>query len=352
MSQEEIDRAAYRKAIKVIGGLKSQLTVASVTLEKVVNDRKVEPDDVSNVRAAVKMFNKMLAKIENQVDDLLGNDNFQQEELDTLTQYQLDAENLVEKVSTILDSTGETKSDTTVLDTSGIGEALAEGLSKINMRPSLNSADLPTFNGEASEYVPFIESFDFLVNVDSIPDSMKAMYLKRCIKEKGVDGKPNSAYDLIKHITPCAENYKIMRQKLEKRFKLSYLNRATYLTKLRKLSTWKMCNSGMEVRKLHDYVTENVDLLELCGGNSVNESEFLLSDILALIPKFMVNQFFEKNQTDRTLKELLKLIDVSVERMLERDALVPKTNGNNTNSNYRRGNSNPVRGNFNNNRPY
>ena len=192
MSQEEIDRTAYRKAIRVIGGLKSQLTVASGTLEKVVRDRKVEPDDVSNVKAAVKMFNKMLAKIESQVDDLLGNENLQKEELDQITQYQLDAENLVEKVSTILDSgAGEAKSDTTVLDTSGIGEALAEGLSKINMRPSLNSADLPLFNGEASEYVPFIESFDFLVNVDGIPDSMKAMYLKRCIKEKGVDGKPN-----------------------------------------------------------------------------------------------------------------------------------------------------------------
>ena len=104
MSQEEIDRTAYRKAIRVIGGLKSQLTVASGTLEKVVRDRKVEPDDVSNVKAAVKMFNKMLAKIESQVDDLLGNENLQKEELDQITQYQLDAENLVEKVSTILDS--------------------------------------------------------------------------------------------------------------------------------------------------------------------------------------------------------------------------------------------------------
>ena len=64
MSQEELDRAAHRKAIKVIGGLKSQLTVAAVTLEKVVQAGKVESDDASTVKASVKMVKKMMEKIE------------------------------------------------------------------------------------------------------------------------------------------------------------------------------------------------------------------------------------------------------------------------------------------------
>ena len=67
-----------------------------------------------------------------------------------------------------------------------------------------------------------------------------------------------------------------------------------------------------------------MDLLELCGGSSVNESEFLLSDILTLIPNFMVNQFLELKQDERSLKKLMKIIDECVERMLEKDVLVPK----------------------------
>ena len=186
MSQEEIDRAAVRKAGRVIGGLKSQLTVAAVTLEKVIEAGKVESGDVSTVKASVKMVKKMMDKIETQIDDLLGNEFFQQGELDTLTQYLLDSENLVEKVSNILDdSTAGKKSDTTILDTSGIGTAICEGLSNLNIRQPLNTSDLPLFNGEASEFIPFIEAFDFLVNVEGIPDSMKAMYLKRCIRKRG-----------------------------------------------------------------------------------------------------------------------------------------------------------------------
>ena len=349
MSQEEIDRAAVKKAVRVIGGLKSQLTVAAVNLEKVVERGRVEPEDTSTVKASVKMVKKMMEKIETQIDDLLGNEFFQQAELDALTQYLLDSENLVEKVSDILDvSTVVKKSDTTILDTSGIGTAISEGLSNLNIRQPLNTSDLPLFNGEASEFIPFIEAFDFLVNVEGIPDSMKAMYLKRCIREKGPDGKPNSAYDLLKHITPSAENYKLMREKLEKRFKLSYLNRATYLGKLRKISTWKPCNSASEIRKLYDHVTENVDLLELCGGNSLNESEFLLSDILSLLPQFMVNKFFELSDEERSLKGLLKLIDEGVARMFERDALVPKTTPTIGNINFNRRSTNPTRGSYNN----
>ena len=143
-----------------------------------------------------------------------------------------------------------------------------------------------------------------------------------------------------------------MRDKLEKRFQLSYLNRATYLGNLRKLSTWRPCNTGTEVRKLYDYVTENVDLLELCGGNSVNESEFLLSDILALIPSFMVNQFLELKPDERSLKKLMKIIDECVERMLEKDVLVPKGKNQSFNNkfssviNSNRFNNNSPRSNF------
>ena len=64
MSQEEIDRAAVKKAVRVIGGLKSQLTVAAVNLEKVVEAGRVEPDDTSTVKASVKMVKRMVQRVE------------------------------------------------------------------------------------------------------------------------------------------------------------------------------------------------------------------------------------------------------------------------------------------------
>ena len=44
---------------------------------------------------------------------------------------------------------------------------------------------------------------------------MKANHLKRCILEKGPKGQQSTAYD---HITPKGENYKLMRERLDKRF--------------------------------------------------------------------------------------------------------------------------------------
>ena len=322
------DRQAHGKAVKVIGGHKAQITRASAVLERVVTAGIVGPDDISTVRSAKTMVEKQMAKIEAQSDNLLGNDYFTEDALNELTDYLLDKGNLCEQVSTILDdSAGVKKGDATVLDTSGIGAALSESLLQMQLRHPVSASDLPKFNGESAEYIPFIESFNFLVHEnDSIPDAMKATYLKRCMSEKGPDGKPNSAHDLIKHIIPTKENYKLMREKLESRFKVGYLNRVTYLANLRKLNTWKPCTTGTEIRKLYDYLTENLDLLELAGGNSVNESDILLSDVLSLIPKFIVNSFLLVPENERTLKRLLKEIDESASRMLEREVLVPKAN--------------------------
>ena len=327
---EEQERTAHAKAVKVIGGHKAQITRASVALDRVVQAGHVEENDISTVKAAKLMVEKQMAKIESQIDDLLGNDNFASNALDELTDYLLDKGNLCQKVDKLLiEASGEKKVDTTVLDTSGICAALSESLVQLQVRNPISTSDLPTFNGECSEFVPFIESFDFMVHEnESIPDSMKATYLKRCITPKGPDGKTNSAYDLIKHIIPIADNYKLMRDKLEKRFKVGYLNKVTYLSNLRNLNSWKPCHKGTDIRKLYDYVTENLDLLELAGGNSVNESDILLSDVLALVPNFIINKFLETPEKDRTLKVLLKVIDENASRMLEREVLVPKTKSN------------------------
>ena len=340
------DEQAQKKAVKVIGGHKAQITRAAVVLDRVVADGSVTGDALAAVKSAKAMVEKQMAKIELQMDNLLGNDYFTEEALNELTDYLLDRGNLCEKVGAILDEgSGAKKADVTaVLDTSGIGEALNQSLMQLQLRQTFAASDLPTFNGECSEWDPFFETFNYMVHEnESIPDAMKATYLKRCIKEKGPDGKTNPAYDLLKHITPTGQNYDLMRDKLAERFKLGYINRATYISKLRQLSTWKPCHAGADIRRLHDYITQNLDLLELAGGSSLNESDMLLTDVLSLIPKFIVNSFLETPIKDRNLRVLLKEIDKSVSKMLERDMLVPnvKPGPNVTNRPVNTNNRNP-----------
>ena len=327
----EDDKTVFDKAIKVIGGHKSTITRASGKLLKVIDDGEIADGNVAAVRAAKVMVEKQIGKIESHMDDLLGNENMTEEVIEGFTDYLLEQGGVVEQVSTILASAEalpvKQELNTTVLDTSGLGAAICESFSQMPLRQPISVADLPLFYGDPAEYTPFIEAFNFLVHEnENYPDAIKAQYLKKCFPEKTQDGKPNSAHALLRLFIPTAQNYSIMRKKLEDRYKIGYLNKITYLTNLRKLSTWNKCRNGTEVRKLLDYIQENLELLELAGGSSVNESDMLLADILALIPQFIIDSFLELPEVNRTLARLLKQMEKSANRMLEKDVLVPRTN--------------------------
>ena len=313
------DKAVYDKAVKVIGGHKAQITRARVTLDRVVAEGSVAANDLSTVKSAKTMVDKQSAKIQDQIDNLLGNEHFKDDTLDTLTDYLLDTGNLVEKVNSIINADSVKSVDTSVLDMSGIGEALSESLIQAHIKQPLPPIEIPQFNGQHSEFTPFWESFDYLVhNNENYPEVIKATYLQRAMK-------PNTpAYDLLKHFSPTATNYKLMREKLEKRYKLGYLTKSIYINNLKKVSTWKPCTTSSDLRKLLDYINENLELLKLSGGSSMDDSDFLLTDVLALIPKFVVNSFLDLPERDRNFKALLGKMETSVEKMAERDVLLPK----------------------------
>ena len=88
-------KAEHGKAVKVIGGHKAQITRAMVTLDKVIAAGGVTPAEVATVKSAKLMVEKQMGKIEAQIDNLLGNDNFVEAELNTLTDYLLDKGNMV-----------------------------------------------------------------------------------------------------------------------------------------------------------------------------------------------------------------------------------------------------------------
>ena len=109
-----------------------------------------------------------------------------------------------------------------------------------------------------------------------------------------------------------------MRERLDKRFNLGYKSRALYISNLRKLTTWKPCHSATEVRKLLDYITENLELLKLAGGKDVSDNDFLLTDVLGLLPGFIVNKFLELDLEHRNIERLIKYAEEAVSRMFEK----------------------------------
>ena len=314
------DQTLLTKANKVIGGHKAQITRARVTLDKVLAAGSIVPNDIAVVKSAKTMVEKQSAKIQDQVDDLLPNELFTEDSLNAITDYLLDAGNVLERVSALLEEGFVAKKvDSSVLDVSSIGEALSESLIQAHIKQPLPPIEIPQFNGQISEFTTFWESFTYLVHDnDHYPDVIKATYLQRAMRV----GTP--AYDLLKHFSPTAANYHIMREKLEKRYKLGYLTKSLYISNLKQLSTWKPCNTSADLRKLLDYINENLELLRLSGGTDMHDSDFLLTDVLGLIPKFIVNSFLDLPENARNFKALLDKMETSVEKMSERDVLLRK----------------------------
>ena len=68
------DRAAFDKAVKIMGGHKAQITIASEPLQQVAEKGEVTIAEISAVKAAKTMIEKQMAKIEQVSDSLLGNE--------------------------------------------------------------------------------------------------------------------------------------------------------------------------------------------------------------------------------------------------------------------------------------
>ena len=239
----EKDRADYQAALRSTNGHKLQIGRASIALEGAVAVNEIENLDL--VQTSLTLFEDQLKKIETILDREAGNPACPEYFILDLTNYVLEKGTVASKVKKLikLNEKPAEVPKTPALDVSGIGDAISASLNKLNFRQPISNSDLPKFYGDAAEYVPFIECFNYLIeNDESIPDAMKAQYLKRCLPEKTLKGEPNSAYQIVRLLVPNAENYALMRAKLEERFKVNYVNKVTYLTNLRKLNTWKMCN--------------------------------------------------------------------------------------------------------------
>ena len=181
----EEDRQAYKTALRSSNGHKLQIGRVSKTIEDCIINNRIEDRDL--VETSLKLFETQISKIETILDNEAGNPACPQDFLIDLTNFVIHHATMATKVKKLLKAgdqpVGEQKSPIT-LDTSGIGDAISASLNALNLKSPISNSDLPKFYGDPSEYVPFSECFDYLVhNDDSIPDALKAQYLKKCLPE-------------------------------------------------------------------------------------------------------------------------------------------------------------------------
>ena len=176
-----------------------------------VNDQ-IDIGNLNIITATLKLLEGQVAKIENILDNEGGNPACPVDFILDLTNFVVEKGALATKINSLIKLkeqpvTPPVPNPSTPIgpnpDIVGLGDAISASLNKLNVRQPISNSDLPKFYGDAAEYVPFIECFNYLIEEDdSIPDAMKAQYLKRCLPEKILDGKPNTAYQFVRLLVP------------------------------------------------------------------------------------------------------------------------------------------------------
>ena len=162
--------ATHKKAIKVIGGHKAVIARVRNTLLKVKVE--VPPEMLGSVKAAESLMRQQLSKIEDKLDDLLGNPVTTDAEVGDITQYILEQRELLEVVVTALPPPAASPgaaSNISMHNTSRFNSTLTE---EGNIK--LPKLALPTFNGTLGTWASFWEALDILSTIMTrIPTLLK-----------------------------------------------------------------------------------------------------------------------------------------------------------------------------------
>ena len=138
---------------------------------------------------------------------------------------------------------------------------------------NLPPMELPTFDGQVSDYPLFISTFDDLVHKAPIDDTAKLARLLQFTK-----GKANHA---IKSCVHTADGYARARSILKQRFSDSYIITQEILTNLR---SGRSVSSPDGIRQLADDLSTAVATLHQMGTLSEMESQHFILDVLHRLP--------------------------------------------------------------------
>ena len=147
---------------------------------------------------------------------------------------------------------------------------------KIN-HTKLQKLDLPKFDGNIFEFMPFWDYFQNSVMIeDSLSDVERFTYLKSCLQ--------GPAYDAISGLSLTSANFKTACEMLERRFGSKQLIRSAHIEELLQLPTVDDNSSHTQLRPLYDKIECHLKGLQNLGFDSDTDGSVLVPIITSKLP--------------------------------------------------------------------
>ena len=314
------DKAEYTALIGKIGGHKRYLSKLGNNIQPFLDVAKLEGSQLVEAEQLESLIRTRVDLLQNFFDDLLDNPHTTEEDIDGFEQYRTGITSKLAKLTFKLgenarvpllndkhnDSLGSTKK--------GWGDSAVKF-------PELS---LPKFSGGDSgenEFRPFKQLFDALVGGnEDIPLIYKVQYLRGCLP----DG--SEAKRLIAHIPPTEESYDIIMGILVSRYGTNSGEANRLRRKLMEVGEWSVCHTIDAQRGLIEHVRTHLSLLNQVETVRDEEMTTLGLHILAAVPERIRYKVAKLEKHDRTVENIVKVIEKSIASKLEVQSFSPSHN--------------------------
>ena len=301
------DKTKYNTLIGRIGGHKGYLTRLSNSLAQFEVEEVLAGPVLIAAEQQVKTISDRLVMMQGIFDELLGNPNHTDDDLDTYHDY---VEGINTKLAILKFKVSSSKKS--VLNKEPVSPVAQASLFDSAIKyPEMK---LPKFSGGpngARDFRPFYQVFKALVEDKDIPDIYKVQYLRGCLPDD------SEAFRLISHIPPVAENFSLHLAMLMSRYQDDPGEANRLRRVLMQVSSWSVCNSVESQRKLVDHVRQNMALLSQVEPLEVEDMRCLALDLAAIIPERLRYKLVKMEKEDRTIDAILRMVEDNIKRHLE-----------------------------------
>ncbi|GBM10744.1 hypothetical protein AVEN_129-1 [Araneus ventricosus] len=173
---------------------------------------------------------------------------------------------------------------------------------------SLPKLRIPTFSGDASTFLEFINSFSNAIDSnESLNNVEKFIYLKSFLS--------GEAYKSVSGFSLTEENYKSCLDLLKDRYGRQDHLIGHFINKLLEIEPVKSSFNLRGLRKLHDESEISIRNLNSMGIDSKNYGHLLIPILLKQLPHDLVIEYHRKRDSGKTgdVHELIKFIKFEIE---------------------------------------
>ena len=306
---EKQQKSAYKSLIGRLGGHKAYLTRLVGNVAEFVDKIPLEEDELVEANLLSATISDRSVIIEELFDELLGNPQIQNEDIDNFEVFMKGIKSKLAKLkhkinkSTIVPKKEELPSPS--VPKSGTLDSAVK-------YPEIK---LPTFSGGvhgSRDFRPFYQIFKALVeDKKDVPDIYKVQYLRGCLPEH------SEAYQLISHIPPTAENYAIHMETLQGRYS-NVIGEVNQLRRsLMEVGNWSVCNSIESQRKLVDHVRQKLALLAQLETVEEEDLKCLSMHLMGVLPERLKYKAVKLRKEERTVEAIMNLVETAIESKLE-----------------------------------